>query len=115
MLASLTRSNQHTQSFKLFVHAHSSLSHRPDHYTLSAIVVVTANACLATFGAQLHAHAARTGLGAHSHLANSFLLLYSKARDLGSIKHTFEEIDCRCQDGFEGVENEIFEGKESGK
>ncbi|KAL2318330.1 hypothetical protein Fmac_032206 [Flemingia macrophylla] len=92
MLASLTRSNQHTQSLKLFVHTHSSHSLRPDHYTLSIIVVAAANACRATFEAQLHAHAVQTGLEAHSHLANSLLSLYSKARDLGSIKCAFEKI-----------------------
>ncbi|KAG4982599.1 hypothetical protein AAZX31_10G088400 [Glycine max] len=93
MLAALARSNQHTQSLKLFVHAHSSFT--PDHYILSTAITAAANARRAAFGAQLHALAVRTGLGAHSHVANSLLSLYAKAhRDLASVKLTFQEIDC---------------------
>ncbi|XP_020207755.1 pentatricopeptide repeat-containing protein At3g49740 [Cajanus cajan] len=94
LVASLTRAHQHTQSLKLFVHAHASLFLRPDHYTLSAAVTAAANARRAAFGAQLHGHAVRTGLRAHSHVANSLVSLYAKAGDLRSVKRAFAEISC---------------------
>ncbi|ESW17634.1 hypothetical protein PHAVU_007G256100 [Phaseolus vulgaris] len=92
MLTDLTRSNHHTQSLTLFVLAHSSFT--PDHYTLSAALTAAANARYVTFGAQLHAHAVRTGLWAHSHVANSLLSLYAKAQDLASVERAFTEIRC---------------------
>ncbi|RDY13300.1 Pentatricopeptide repeat-containing protein, partial [Mucuna pruriens] len=92
LLAELTRANQHTQSLALFVHAHSSLSLRPDHYTLSTAITAAANARRVGFGTQLHAHALRTGLTAHSHVANSLLSLYAKAPDLASVQRAFAQI-----------------------
>ncbi|BAT96404.1 hypothetical protein VIGAN_08334000 [Vigna angularis var. angularis] len=92
MLADLIRSNHHTQSFTLFVIAHSTST--PDHYTLSAALTAAANARHITFGAQLHAHAVRTGLWAHSHVANSLLSLYAKTHDLASVERAFTEIHC---------------------
>ncbi|TKY53306.1 Pentatricopeptide repeat-containing protein [Spatholobus suberectus] len=94
ILADLTRSNQHTQSLNLFVHVHSSLSLRPDRYTLSTALTAAANARHVSFGNQLHAHAVRTGLRAHSHVANSLLSLYAKAQDLASVKRAFAETHC---------------------
>ncbi|XP_027937285.1 pentatricopeptide repeat-containing protein At3g49740 [Vigna unguiculata] len=96
MLADLTRSNHHTQSLTLFVLAHSSFT--PDHYTLSAALTAAANARHTTFGPQLHAHAVRTGLWAHSHVANSLLSLYAKTHDLASVERAFTEI--RCPDAY---------------
>ncbi|XP_027364308.1 pentatricopeptide repeat-containing protein At3g49740 [Abrus precatorius] len=91
-LAQLTRSNQHTQSLKLFTQIHSSLTLRPDHYTLSTAITATANSRHVSFGTQLHAHAIRTGLKAHSHVANSLLSLYAKAHHLASVQRAFAEI-----------------------
>ncbi|KAK7340320.1 hypothetical protein VNO77_21022 [Canavalia gladiata] len=91
-LAELNRSHQHTHSLKLFGQIHSSHILRPDHYTLSTAITASANARHVTFGNQLHAHAIRTGLKAHSHVANSLLSLYAKAQDLTSVERTFAEI-----------------------
>ncbi|CAJ1967507.1 unnamed protein product [Sphenostylis stenocarpa] len=90
MLADLTRSDHHTQSLTLFALAHSSFT--PDHYTLSTALTAAANGRHVAFGTQLHAHAVRTGLRAHSHVANSLLSLYAKACDLASVERAFAEI-----------------------
>ncbi|KAK7392850.1 hypothetical protein VNO78_21300 [Psophocarpus tetragonolobus] len=89
-LAHLTRSDCPTQSLRLFVQTHSLFS--PDHYTLSAALAAAAKARHLTFGAQLHAHAVRSGLRAHPHVANSLLSLYAQARLLASVKRAFHEI-----------------------
>ncbi|KAK7278865.1 hypothetical protein RJT34_23904 [Clitoria ternatea] len=92
LLAELSGSNQHRESLKLFTQIHSSLTLKPDHYTLSTAITATAKALHVTIGNQLHAHAIRTGLKAHSHVSNSLLSLYAKAHDLPSVKRAFAEI-----------------------
>ncbi|KAL1308622.1 hypothetical protein HN51_050607 [Arachis hypogaea] len=92
ILAEFTRSNQYTESFKLFTKIHSSQSLRPDNYTLSTAITTSANSQNLTFGNQLHTHAIQTGLKSHSHVSNSLLSLYSKVHDLHSVMCVFEEI-----------------------
>ncbi|KAK2454408.1 pentatricopeptide repeat-containing protein [Trifolium repens] len=90
-LSHLTKTNQFSDSLKLFTQIHSS--HKPDHYTLSTAITATANTRHVTsFGNQLHSFAIQTGLKAHSHVANSLLSLYSKAHDLVSVHLLFEDI-----------------------
>ncbi|KAJ1408921.1 Tetratricopeptide-like helical domain superfamily, partial [Sesbania bispinosa] len=92
LLAELTRSNQYTESLKLFTQIHSSHTLRPDNYTLSTTITASANSRHVTFGNQLHAHAIRTGLKSHSHVSNSLLSLYAKSQDLASVQRAFAEI-----------------------
>ncbi|XP_061362795.1 pentatricopeptide repeat-containing protein At3g49740 [Gastrolobium bilobum] len=92
LLAKLTRSNQYTESLKLFTQIHSSHTLRPDHYTLSTALTASANTRHVTFGNQLHSHAIQTGLKAHSHVANSLLSLYAKSEHLASVEGVFAEI-----------------------
>ncbi|CAJ2673159.1 unnamed protein product [Trifolium pratense] len=90
-LSHLTKTNQFSDSLKLFTQIHSSL--KPDHYTLSTAITATANTRhITAFGNQLHSFAIQTGLKAHSHVANSLLSLYSKAHDLVSVQLVFEDI-----------------------
>ncbi|CAK8575239.1 unnamed protein product [Lathyrus sativus] len=92
-LSHLTRTNQFSDSLKLFTKIHSSHFHKPDHYTLSIVITATANTGhVTTFGNQLHSFAIQTGLKAHSHVANSLLSLYSKAHDINSVQLVFEDV-----------------------
>ncbi|CAK8575237.1 unnamed protein product [Lathyrus sativus] len=92
-LSHLTRTNQFSDSLKLFTKIHSFYFYKPDHYTLSIVITATANTGhVTTFGNQLHSFAIQTGLKAHSHVANSLLSLYSKAHDIISVQLVFEDV-----------------------
>ncbi|XP_059318140.1 pentatricopeptide repeat-containing protein At3g49740 [Lycium ferocissimum] len=94
LLSNFSRSHQFLNALHLFYKIHSSLHLKPDHYTLSTTLTACSNIVHHTkFGNQLHAFAIKTGLKEYSHVSNSLLSLYSKSKDLCSVKRVFKEIE----------------------
>ncbi|KAJ4843553.1 hypothetical protein Tsubulata_007972 [Turnera subulata] len=93
-LASFSRSNQYKHALHLFDEIHSLHRLKPDPYTLSSTLTACAHLRDTAFGSQLHAHATKSGLNTHLHVANTLLSLYSKAGrgDIASVKRAFGEI-----------------------
>ncbi|KAK1422076.1 hypothetical protein QVD17_24948 [Tagetes erecta] len=92
MLAKLTKSQQYTKTLQLFHQIQSSQHLKPDQYTLSTTLTATANLRDIAAGKQLHSHVIRSGFKLFPHVSNTLLFLYTKSKDLVSVKRVFEEI-----------------------
>eukprot|EP00257_Ricinus_communis_P022102 XP_015581741.1 pentatricopeptide repeat-containing protein At3g49740 [Ricinus communis] len=93
-LAKLTHSTQYKDALHLFDKIRSLYYYlKPDHYTLSTTLTACANLCDTTFGNKLHAYAIKSSLKTYTHVANTLLSLYAKAKEIDSVKWVFGETE----------------------